>query len=300
MNLSGVEAVALSGTPANGAQASANPGQAVTLQGQGLSTETDVLLRYTDYSGNLEMVRLSPSDAAADGTSATLVVPEVANGAFTLQVLGSASQPLLQIVPVLESYDENGSLNLYGAGFVEGASTFTLSGASYVDTVINAGADISYYYDSVRGVYVYNGLATRPRRRCRATGWATRGSPRPGHLAVLDLNVMRVGSDTTALGPARRRGAQRCGRHVGGGRGQPWAPAAGEPGQRRGAAEHHDDGRLRHPVHHQLRRAAGAGPGDDAGGQQRAIGQPAGVQRLPQRGPGAGGEPGNRGRCLPA
>ena len=117
-------ATALSGTPADAAKASANPGQSVKLNGSGLTTATDVLLRYTDYNGSAAMVRLSPTAAAADGTSATLVIPDYANGAFALQLFGSATQPLLQIVPVLASYDENGTMYLYGAGFVEGATRY--------------------------------------------------------------------------------------------------------------------------------------------------------------------------------
>ena len=103
VNLAFVNSVALSGTPADAAQASANAGQAVALTGSGLSTGTDVLLRWIDVNGNAQMTRLSPTSAALDGSSATLVIPAYANGAFTLQVFGSASQPLLQIVPKLTS-----------------------------------------------------------------------------------------------------------------------------------------------------------------------------------------------------
>ena len=52
VNLASIDAVAYSGTPANAALACANPGQAVTLRGSGLSTATDVLLRYTETDGS--------------------------------------------------------------------------------------------------------------------------------------------------------------------------------------------------------------------------------------------------------
>ena len=46
------------GTPADVLQASANPGQAITLVGTGLSTGTDVLLRYVDEGAtHLGLVR---------------------------------------------------------------------------------------------------------------------------------------------------------------------------------------------------------------------------------------------------
>jgi hypothetical protein len=91
------------------------------------------------------MVRLNPSAAAAEASSATLIVPTYANGAFSLQLFGAAAQPLLQIVPVLRGYDEYGSddtLYLFGAGFVEGASTYGFAGKSVADTAMPAPASV--------------------------------------------------------------------------------------------------------------------------------------------------------------
>src|SRR5262249_6138653 len=45
VGFTGIASVALSGTPADPTQASANPGQAITLVGSGLSSSTVVLLR---------------------------------------------------------------------------------------------------------------------------------------------------------------------------------------------------------------------------------------------------------------
>ncbi|MEY2843785.1 MAG: hypothetical protein RI920_1822, partial [Pseudomonadota bacterium] len=92
-NLASITAVALSGTPADSLAASANAGQSVTLNGSGLSLATDILLRWTEVGGAQQMTRLSPSAVSADGTSATLILPIYANGAFSLQMLGSANQP---------------------------------------------------------------------------------------------------------------------------------------------------------------------------------------------------------------
>ena len=149
VSLSSVTGVALSGTPANASIASANPGQAVTLTGTGLSTSTGVIFRYTDSSGTAQTVLLKPTAASGDGTSATLVVPAYADGVTTLSVLGSSTQPELQIVPVLNSYNvSGGTLQLIGAGFVEGAATYQLGGTSVVDTSTTAGPDVTdYAYD---------------------------------------------------------------------------------------------------------------------------------------------------------
>ncbi|WP_263539105.1 Ig-like domain-containing protein [Paucibacter sp. Y2R2-4] len=198
LSLTSVQATALSGTPADANQASANPGQAITLVGTGLTTDTDVLLRFTNYSGNLELVKLNPIAASADGKQATLVVPIQANGAFTLQIFGSASQPLLQIVPTLKSFDDNG--NLYGAGFVEGNSTYRFPGRAVVDTDINAGADVSAFYDPNVGYY-YGGnvrfdAATLTRYGQGALSVTTAG----GTSAPITLTSVRPGSDTAAIG----------------------------------------------------------------------------------------------------
>ena len=95
-SLAAISGTALSGTAADPTQASANAGQTVTLNGSGLSTASAILLRYVNVNGVLQMVKLNPGSAAADGSSATLTLPAYVNGAFTLQMFGSSSQPLLQ------------------------------------------------------------------------------------------------------------------------------------------------------------------------------------------------------------
>jgi len=149
VDLASVNATALSGTAADPTKASANAGQTITLAGTGLSTATDVLLRFTDNVGALHMVQLSPTAAAANGSSATLVLPAFVNGAFTLQVFGSASQPLLQIVPTLTSADIQSSTTLFGSGFVEGNTTYNFAGTNVSDTATDTGNNIDVASDSV-------------------------------------------------------------------------------------------------------------------------------------------------------
>ena len=126
--------MALSGTPTDPTEASANTGQSVTLNGVGLSLTSDVVLRYVDVNGRLQVARLNPSAAAADGTSATLIVPAYANGAFSVQLFGSTGRALLQIVPTLTSFDIQDRTALFGSGFVEGASSYSFAGAGVFDT----------------------------------------------------------------------------------------------------------------------------------------------------------------------
>ncbi len=147
IGFSALQGTALSGTPANGKFASANPGQTVTLTGEGFSTSTDVVFRaIASYYGETTYRILNPIYASPDGKTAILQVPKDANGAFGLQILGADLQPLLQIVPTIESYDVSSHLYIYGSGFVEGALTAKFAGGEQKDTVANdkpsPGADI--------------------------------------------------------------------------------------------------------------------------------------------------------------
>ncbi|MHA4866064.1 Ig-like domain-containing protein [Duganella sp. PWIR1] len=198
-SLDGVTAAALSGTPANPALASANPGQVVKLRGAGLSTDSDILLRYVGHDGAPAMLRLSPISASADGTEATLVLPDYANGAFALQMFGSASQPLLQIVPTLTSI--NGTSALFGSGFVEGATTYQFAGSSVADTAVAAGIDVSYYYDPALGTYIYNGQANFGSALPAHFGFGTASvTTAGGTSAALPVTALRPGSATEAAG----------------------------------------------------------------------------------------------------
>ena len=198
-NLSRVEAVAYSGAPADAAQASANAGQTVRLVGTGLSVATDVLLRWVDHQGGAQMVRLNPSQASADGTSAQLEVPVYANGAFKLQVLGSASQPLLQIVPVVRTVDIQDRVVLFGSGYVEGASSYRIAGASHDDVLIDA-ADpdegVNVWYDGAQNNSVYIRRAAINTFGPGVVTVTTAG----GTSAATALNVVRVDVAGTSLG----------------------------------------------------------------------------------------------------
>jgi hypothetical protein len=196
--ITSITATALSGTPANAGQASANAGQAVTLNGAGLSLNSDILMRWSDISGNPQMVRLSPSAVAADGSSATLIVPPYANGVFGLQLFGSASQPLLQIVPTLTSVDIQDRTVLFGSGFVEGASSYSFAGASVADTPADANT-IDVYYDQATAFQ--NGSAYLNRTALPTHGLGnvvvtTAG----GTSAAFALNSVRVSVTGTSLG----------------------------------------------------------------------------------------------------
>jgi hypothetical protein len=203
IGLTGIESVAFSGAPADATQASANTGQAVTLVGSGLSTATDVLLRYVDDSGNVRMVRLSPVAAALDGTRATLVVPEYANGVFALQVFGTSTQPLLQIVPTLDFYDAIYSGALVGSGLTEAATRYDFAGLSVQDDQAGTGPDVNgsvYVFDPRIETYYYTRGAqlsgSLPHFGLGPVTVTTAG----GTSTAVDLDALRPGTESAAVG----------------------------------------------------------------------------------------------------
>jgi hypothetical protein len=152
LGFTGITGTATSGTAANAGQASANPGQSITLIGTGLTTSTSIFGQFIDGNGTLITQRFNPS--SADGTSATFVVPSYFNGAFMLRIGGASNAFLLQIVPVVTSVGPNGGgvTRWRGLGFVEGNGTiWTLNGTGVTDTStsgspINVGA--YYQFDN--------------------------------------------------------------------------------------------------------------------------------------------------------
>jgi hypothetical protein len=202
-SLAAVQSVAWSGTPADPTKASANPGQAITLEGSGLSTDSDILLRYTDHEGKLAVVHLSPLAASTDGTRATLLVPYAANGAWALQMFGSASQPVLQVVPTLTGFS---GYSLSGSGLVEGATRYDFPGAAtVVDDNVGAGFDVTspYYYDDDQ---LPSDDSSRDRAYLDTTALRAHGtggltvSTAGGTSAPLALNALRPGSDSATTG----------------------------------------------------------------------------------------------------
>ena len=196
--LGAVTTAALTGTAADTSKGSANAGQAITVTGSGLSTASDILLRWSDINGSARMTQLRPTAASADGTSATLVLPIYANGAYALQMFGSASQPLLQIVPTVTSVDVQDRTVVYGSGYVEGGATYHFAGADPSDTPADASANtIDVYYDAVeQNRAAYLNRTALPSHGLGTVSVTTAG----GTSAAFAFNALRVSVEGTALG----------------------------------------------------------------------------------------------------
>ncbi len=143
VTLSGIMTTALSGTPVDATQPSANPGQAVTLMGSGLNAGTGVVFTVVDNGGNRYERVVRPLAVSADGTQAIVVVPgDAVSG--TLDVIGDGinSRITLQVIPLVTSVEvlsvaDNNTgvrVRLHGQGFVRGnGSTYTVGGTTVTD-----------------------------------------------------------------------------------------------------------------------------------------------------------------------
>ena len=95
--------------------------------------------RYVEIRGDLQTTLLNPVSTSVDGTEATIELPKWLNGAFGLQVVGAMEQPLLQIVPRVDSLDvfTTNGVRLTGDGFVEGDSIYDFGGGMITDTDVS-------------------------------------------------------------------------------------------------------------------------------------------------------------------
>jgi hypothetical protein len=134
---------ALSGTPADGTQASANVSQSVTLTGSGFANTTQVVFPTFDEQGLVQPKSTFPYQVSADGTSLDVFVPgQSVTGFLAVQDtntrLGSGSV-LLQIVPTLArirgTVTQGASIVLEGSGYEPGATQVRFPGVPQaVDT----------------------------------------------------------------------------------------------------------------------------------------------------------------------
>jgi RHS repeat-associated protein len=122
----GVEANAQQGEAATVAEPSANVGQLITIRGEHLNPNTNVIFPTVDDSGVPASDAVRISGTSADGRSATVEVPY---GATTgnIQVGGVGGAFRLQIVPVIDefsfsSFAAGDTLYLTGRGFIEGSN----------------------------------------------------------------------------------------------------------------------------------------------------------------------------------
>jgi hypothetical protein len=178
--------------------ASANTGQTVTISGSGLKVTSDILLEWTDVSGELRVVVLNPVSASPDGTTADVVVPAFANGAPRLRMFGSSTAPVLQIVPTLAAFNITDRVILFGSGLVEGGGAYQFAGVTITDLPADSNSmDVWYSTGSTfENGSVYINRTALPRHGLGNVSVTTAG----GTSAPLALNTIRVSVDGVALG----------------------------------------------------------------------------------------------------
>ena len=148
VSLSQVQSAALSGTPANPAQASANPGQTIRILGHTLDYSTEVIFPVIDINGVFSNRAVLADYVKSDGTLLEVRVPlDAVTG--NLQVIGAAGTFSLQVVPVVSLAQASGGtqLRLLGAGFTEGSAlSVNVNGTVVADT--GANIDVQNWFTS--------------------------------------------------------------------------------------------------------------------------------------------------------
>jgi len=152
-SITGITAVAASGTPARNGVASANIGQTITLSGNGFLPTDQVVFTGRDAVGNLLLLTATPVVVAGDGTGLEVVVPAVAGSAATTGMVRLARETsglLLQVVPILNAVTAStggpyhgGILTLTGTGFDEGLTTIRVGDQAWPDPSVSRGRDVS-------------------------------------------------------------------------------------------------------------------------------------------------------------
>ncbi|HRD86292.1 MAG TPA: hypothetical protein PLF63_14095, partial [Rubrivivax sp.] len=164
--LSGISAVAASGTPAQASVASANTKQTITLHGVGLTGDDRVVFQTLDYDGRGGTEAVAPASVAGDGTSLTVVVPDGATTG-TVRLARDSAGIVLQIVPTLDSATSpvnglynNGTMTLLGTGFAEGRMSVGFGGTFLSDPSRTNGIEVQINYE--KSPSVANGRADVP------------------------------------------------------------------------------------------------------------------------------------------
>jgi len=145
--LTGIEAVALLGTPADPAQPSANTGQAITITGQGFTVASSIIFPTVDDRGvqRLKAV-LSPKQVGPDGERLTVVVPpQAVTGEVRVEGVGGQA---LQIVPTVSnatapSFIPGATLTVSGSGFVKGETTVAMGSVTVEGGAATGSPEIS-------------------------------------------------------------------------------------------------------------------------------------------------------------
>jgi hypothetical protein len=145
-DVASITAAATIGTPATGAEASANVGQVITANGAGYDANTKVVLEAMGSNGVPFIITVDQDSVAGDGSTVTFTVPPQARSGQG-SILNGGSSALLQIVPTLTSVTSAApgvTSVLDGSGFIEGFITLDFGGALLVDggPFTNDGVDV--------------------------------------------------------------------------------------------------------------------------------------------------------------
>jgi hypothetical protein len=149
-DLVSIEALAVSGSPANPGLPSANPGQTITIHGSRFTTaklRSPLIFQTIDYAGVRGELGVEPTSVVADGSQMTVVVP---SNAVTgpVGVIGDpqGTSIILQIVPTVTSVVPLGAglVRVNGQGLIEGGTLYRFGVSEVLDgSVSRSGVDVA-------------------------------------------------------------------------------------------------------------------------------------------------------------
>ena len=207
--LTDINGLAADGTPADGVQASANIGEAIELVGTDLTVATPIVFPIRNIDGSVGSVTVTPTAVNSDGTLAQVIVPDLATtGDILIGGSGSGSQ-LLQIVPVITGISgrqgTNGTFDLFGSGFMEGASTISTGGTVFEDVYTNPSTDDVFGARNSQYRLSLANATEGPITITTAGGTFTFGGPSfedPAFVDLIDVQTSTVFGTPTDVGQA--------------------------------------------------------------------------------------------------
>lgn len=153
-SMTGIQSTADIGSPANGAQPSANTGQSITISGTGLTANTNVVFSTLSDTGEAGMTPVRINYTSPD----RMVLPD---GTVTSNVSlhGVSGSFPLQIVPKLIGFSNTDfrpgiNLRLDGSGFAEGNITVSFSGTNVIAPDTGTNLINSFWTDTGMDVFI--------------------------------------------------------------------------------------------------------------------------------------------------
>ena len=157
LTFASIVSTANTGTATNVGVASANPGQAITLQGTNFDLTTDVVFEVIDSSGNRSEEVVRPLAVNDEDTEIIVETPiDAVTGVVRIVGDQNATEAILQIVPTIDFVDltsvtpTTASFTLSGSGFIEGSNSLYMFGSESLTDMDISTSEINVFSNNTR------------------------------------------------------------------------------------------------------------------------------------------------------